>query len=39
MNFNSNAFKTIAAFDEILFKIKIKLNKLLAFFSTIIYLF
>ena len=39
MNFKSNAFKTIAAFDEILFKIKIKLNKLLAFFSIIIYLF
>ena len=38
INFKSNAFKA-TTFDEILFKIKIKLNKSLIFFSIIIYLF
>ena len=39
INFKLNAFKTIT-FDEILFEIKMKLNKLLIFFSIkIIYLF
>ena len=38
-SFKSNAFKTIAIFDEILFEIKMKLNKLLTFFSTIVYFF
>ena len=38
INFKSNAFKT-TAFDEILFKIKMKLNKSLIFFSIIIYVF
>ena len=33
INFKSNAFKTII-FNEILFEIKMKLNKLLIFFST-----
>ena len=36
-NFKSNTFKTI--FDETLIKIKMKLNKLLIFFLTIVYLF
>ena len=31
-NFKLNAFKTITTFSEILFKIKMKLNKLLIFF-------
>ena len=39
INFKSNAFKTIMIFDEILFKIKMKLNKSLIFFSIIIYFF
>ena len=39
INFKSNAFKTITIFDEILFKIKMKLNKLLIFFSIIAYFF
>ena len=39
INFKSNAFKTTIS-DEVLFKIKIKLNKSLIFFSMIIaYLF
>ena len=38
-NFKSNAFKTIMIFNEILFKIKMKLNKLLIFFLIIAYLF
>ena len=38
-NFKSNEFKTIMIFDEILFEIEMKLNKLLIFFSIIIYLF
>ena len=32
MNFKLNAFKTITIFNEILFKIKMKLNKLLIFY-------
>ena len=32
INFKLNAFKTITIFDEIFFKIKMKLNKLLTFF-------
>ena len=39
INFKSNTFKTIIIFNEILFKIKMKLNKSLIFFSIIIYLF
>ena len=39
INFKSNEFKTIITFNEILFKIKMKLNKSLTFFSIIIYLF
>ena len=39
INFKLNAFKTIIIFDEILFKIKMKLNKLLIFFSIIVCLF
>ena len=39
IKFKSNAFKTIAIFNEILFKIEMKLNKSLIFFSIIIYLF
>ena len=39
INFKLNVFKTITIFNEILFKIKMKLNKLLTFFSTIAYLF
>ena len=39
INFKSNAFKTITIFDEILFKIKMKLHKLLIFFSIIAYFF
>ena len=41
MNFKLNKFKTIMISDEILFKIeiKMKLNKLLIFFSTIACLF
>ena len=39
INFKSNVFKTITTFDKILFKIKMKLNKSLIFFSTIICLF
>ena len=39
INFKLNAFETIAIFNEILFKIEMKLNKLLNFFSTIAYLF
>ena len=35
-NFKSNEFKTITIFNEILFEIKMKLNKSLIFFSTII---
>ena len=39
-SFKLNEFKTITIFNEILFKIEMKLNKLLIFFSTIIvYLF
>ena len=38
-NFKLNAFETITTFNEIFFKIKIKFNKLLPFFSIIIYLF
>ena len=38
-NFKSNAFKTITTFNEILHKIKMKLNKSLTFFSIIAYLF
>ena len=38
INFKSNAFK-VTAFNEILFKIEMKLNKLLIFFSIIAYLF
>ena len=36
INFKSNAFKTITTFNEIFFKIKMKLKKLLIFFSIII---
>ena len=39
ISFKSNAFKTIIIFNEILFGIKMKLNKLLTFFLIIIYLF
>ena len=39
INFKLDAFKTITTFDEILFKIEMKLNKSLTFFSIIIYLF
>ena len=35
-NFKSNEFKTITTFNGILFEIKMKLNKSLIFFSTII---
>ena len=38
INFKSNAFKTTIS-NEILFEIEMKLNKLLTFFSIIIYLF
>ena len=38
INFKSNAFKT-AVFDEVLFEIEMKLNKLFIFFSTIAYVF
>ena len=38
-NFKSNKFKTIMIFNEILFKIKMKLNKSLIFFLTIIICF
>ena len=39
INFKLNALKTITTFNEIFFKIKMKLNKSLIFFSTIICLF
>ena len=39
IDFKSNALKTIMTFIEILFKIKMKLNKSLTFFSIIICLF
>ena len=39
INFKLNEFETIMIFNEILFEIKMKLNKLLIFFSIIIYLF
>ena len=39
ISFKSNALKTITTFNEVFFKIKMKLNKLLIFFSIIIYLF
>ena len=39
IKFKLNAFKMITTFNEILFKIKMKLNKLLTFFLIIIYLF
>ena len=38
INFKSNAFKT-TTFNKIFFEIKMKLNKLLIFFSIIIYFF
>ena len=38
-NFKLNEFKTITIFNEILFKIKMKVNKLLIFFSIIICVF
>ena len=39
INFKSNAFKTIIIFNEVLLKIEMELNKLLIFFSIIVYLF
>ena len=39
INFKSNTFKTIIIFNEILFEIKMKLNKLLIFFLIIICFF
>ena len=38
-HFKLNAFKTIMIFNEVFFEIEMKLNKLLIFFSTIIYVF
>ena len=38
-NFKLNAFKMITIFNEILFEIEMKLNKLLTFFLIIAYLF
>ena len=37
--FKLNALKKITIFNEVLFKIEMKLNKSLIFFSTITYLF
>ena len=39
INFKLNTFKAITTFNEIFFKIKMKLNKLSIFFSIIAYLF
>ena len=39
INFKSNAFKMITIFNEVFFKIEMKLSKLLIFFSIIICFF
>ena len=39
IDFKLNAFETIMIFNEIFFKIEMKLNRLLIFFSIIIYFF